>query len=90
LYIGRAQLTDGQNLRKRVKEYFQKYSRSNERPKISKMFRYWAKELFLAYYPLPDNNTVVNVEKDIINSLILPMNDLIPDKQIKEAVKAFQ
>jgi hypothetical protein len=89
LYIGRAQLTEGQNLRKRVKEYFQKYSKNNERPKIFKMFQYWSRELFLAYYPLIENNTIINIERDIINALILPMNDLIPDKQIREAIKAF-
>jgi len=89
LYIGRAQLTEGQNLKKRVKEYFQKYSKSNERPKIFKMFRYWSSDLFLAFYPLDNNDKIIDIEREIINSLILPMNDLIPDKQIKEAVKAF-
>jgi hypothetical protein len=89
LYIGRAQLTEGQNLRKRVKEYFQKYSKNNERPKIYKMFRYWAQNLFVAFYPLDDNDDIKDVERDIINYLILPMNDLIPDKQIKQAIKAF-
>jgi hypothetical protein len=90
LYIGRAQLTDGQNLRKRTKEYFQKYSRNNERPKITKMFNYWAKDLFLAFFPLEENETIINVERDIINSLVLPLNDQIPDKIIKEAIKAFE
>jgi hypothetical protein len=89
LYIGRAQLTQGQNLRKRVKEYFQKYSKNNERPKIYKMFRYWSENLFLAFYPLDENDEIRDVEKDIINYLILPMNDLIPDKEIKQAIKAF-
>jgi hypothetical protein len=90
LYIGRAQYTTGQNLRKRVKEYFQKYSRNNERDKIYKMLNYWGKDLYVAYYPLKTNKAIINVEKDIINSLILPMNDLIPDQIIKKAVKAFK
>ncbi len=89
LYIGRAQLTGGQNLRKRVKEYFQKYSSSTERPKIHRMFKYWAKDLYLAYYPLQSNTIIKDIEKKIINSLVLPMNDQIPDKKIKSAVKAF-
>lgn len=89
-YIGRAQLTDHQNLRKRIKEYFQKYSRDDERPKIYRMLRTWGKDLYVAYYPLEDNEDIVNFEKDIINSLLLPMNDLIPDKQIKQAIKAFE
>jgi excinuclease UvrABC nuclease subunit len=89
-YIGRAQLTDGQNLRKRVKEYFQKFSKDDERPKIYKMFSLWGKNLYLAYFPLPDNTTIIDLEKDVINSLLLPMNDLIPDKKIKQAIKAFE
>lgn len=90
LYIGRAQYTGGQNLRKRVKEYFQKYSNNTERPKIYRMLRYWGKELYVAYYPLATNAAIVNVERDIINSLLLPMNDAIPDQKIKKAIKAFQ
>jgi hypothetical protein len=90
LYIGRAQYTQGQNLRKRIKEYFQKYSANNERPKIYRMLRYWGKELYVAYYPLTTNAAIVNVERDIINSLLLPMNDAIPDKTIKKAIKAFK
>ncbi len=88
-YIGRAQLTDGQNLRKRVKEYFNKYSRDDERPKITRMFKYWGCDLYLAYYPLTDNDEIKDLEKKLINSLLLPMNDEIPDIEIRQAVKAF-
>jgi len=89
LYIGRAQLTAGQNLRKRVKEYFQHYARDNERPKITKMIKYWGTELFVAFYPLEENDAIINVEKDIINSTVFEMNDRIPDIEISQAVKAF-
>jgi hypothetical protein len=89
LYIGRAQLTAEQNLRKRVKEYFQHYTRDNERPKITKMIKYWGKELFLAFYPLEENEDIINVEKDIINCTIFEMNDRIPDILISQATKAF-
>lgn len=89
LYVGRAQLTDGQNLRKRVKEYFQHFSKNNERPKITKMFMYWAKDLYLAYHVLNDNADIISLEKQLINCLLLPMNDEIPDKETRDAVKAF-
>jgi len=89
-YIGRAQKTDSQNIRKRVKEYFQHFARDNERPKIYRMLKVWGPQLRLAYYPLPTNQTIVNLEKDIINSLLLPMNDQIPDKEIKAAITAFE
>lgn len=89
LYIGRAQLTTGQNLRKRVKEYFQIFARNDERPKITRMFNYWASELHLAYYTLNENDDIIDLERDIINSTLFQMNDRIPDKKISEAIKAF-
>jgi hypothetical protein len=89
-YIGRAIFTDNQNLRKRVKEYFSKYCKDNERPKIYKMFKYWQNELYLAYLELDDNSIIENLERDLINSLLLPMNEQIPDQDISKAVKAFQ
>lgn len=89
-YIGRAQLTEGQNLRKRCREYFLKYKSDNERPKITTMFKYWGKDLHLSFIVLADNLNIVDYEKKLINSLLLPMNDEIPDQEIKQAVKAFQ
>jgi hypothetical protein len=89
-YIGRAQLTDGQNLRKRCKEYYAKYRREVERPKITTMFNYWSNDLYLSYLVLEENDHVIDYEKMLINSLLLPFNDQIPDLEIRPAVKAFQ
>ena len=89
-YIGRAQFTTTQNLKKRCKEYFQKYAKTSERPKITRMIKYWGKDLFLAYYPIKSNKTIQSLEKQLINSLLLPMNDEIPEKIIRQAKKAFQ
>ena len=90
LYIGRAQFTAKQNLRKRVKEYFQHYSKNNERPRITRMFKYWASELYLAYTAIEENEEIIDLEKHLINSLLLPMNTEIPDTEVKQAIKAFQ
>jgi len=90
LYIGRAQLTDGQNLRKRVREYYTKFAKEDERHKITRMFKYWSHEIHLAYYELDDNLEIIDLEKKLINSLLLPMNDEIPDKEIRQGVKAFK
>lgn len=90
LYIGRAQKTQTQNLRKRVKEYFQHYSKDNERPRVTRMFKYWAKDLYLAYIIIDENDEIMDLEKQLINSLLLPMNTEIPDAEIKQAIKAFQ
>ncbi|PKP28168.1 MAG: hypothetical protein CVU02_01750 [Bacteroidetes bacterium HGW-Bacteroidetes-19] len=89
LYVGRAQYTEHQNLKKRVKEYFQKYAKNNERPKITKMFKYWASELYLAYYLLDENDGINELEKQFINSLLLPLNTNIPDTEIRQAINAF-
>lgn len=89
-YIGRAQLTEGQNLRKRCKEYFSKYRNDKERPKITRMFKYWGKDLHLSYLVLDENTEIVDYEKKLISALLLPMNDEIPEQEIKQAVKAFQ
>lgn len=88
-YVGRAQLTEGQNLRKRVREYYTKFAREDERPKITRMFKYWGNELYLAFLELDDNLGIVDLEKKLINSLLLPMNDEIPDTEIRQAKKAF-
>ncbi|TLD41181.1 MAG: hypothetical protein JETT_2563 [Candidatus Jettenia ecosi] len=90
VYIGRALLTEGQNLRKRCREYFTKYSRSNERPKITILFNYWSKDLYLSFMKLEENNDIIDYEKKLINSLLLPFNDEIPEKEVRQAVKAFQ
>ncbi|MBD1395244.1 hypothetical protein [Mucilaginibacter glaciei] len=89
VYIGRALYTKGQNLEKRCKEYFQKYARSGERPKITRMFHYWAHDLHLNFMPLEDNQEIANHEKFLINALLLPFNDQIPDMETRQAVKAF-
>jgi hypothetical protein len=89
LYIGRAQLTKGQNLRKRVKEYYSKYVKNDERSRITKMFNYWSNEIHLAFFELDSNIEVVDLEKKLINSLLLPMNDQVPDIEIRQAKKAF-
>jgi hypothetical protein len=88
-YIGRAQLTAGQNLRKRVKEYYQHWYRNEERPKIHRMIKYWGSDLHVAFYPLNDNVDIINLEKDLINFTLFQMNDKIPDKIISDAVQAF-
>jgi len=90
LYIGRAQFTENQNLKKRVKEYFQHFNKNNERPRITRMFKYWASDLYLAYTIIDENDEIRDLEKNLINSLLLPMNTEIPDTEIKQAIRAFQ
>lgn len=83
-YIGRSLKTHSQNLRKRCSEYYK-----DSRPKISRMIRNWGKYLYIKYLPLDDNKTIEDLEKILINAILPPCNDEIPDKEIRAAVKAF-
>lgn len=89
VYIGRAQFSSSQNLRKRCREYFTKYASSNERPKITKMFRFWGEYLYLSFLPLSTNSSIRDIEAQLINSLLLPFNTQIPDQEVRQAVDAF-
>ena len=89
VYVGKAKLTANQNLRKRCREYFTKYAREDERPLITKMIRYWGKELYLSFMHLGNNDDIVDYEKKLINSLLLPFNTEIPETDIRQAVNAF-
>lgn len=87
VYIGRAFCTDSQNIKKRCRSYFQKYLK--ERPKIRRMIRTWGKHLHLKYICLNDNELIGKLEAELINTILPPLNDSIPDKIIRDAVKAF-
>ena len=91
VYVGRAQLTSGQNLRKRCREYFNNYKGGREkRVRIRKMFRHWSKYLFLSFYPMTDNSDIIKFEKILIESFLFPFNDDVPeDVVLREAKKAF-
>ncbi len=89
VYIGRAQLTEYHNLRIRVNKYFNEYIRDDQRPKITRIIHQWQNELFIRYIELDDNELIKELEADLINKILPPGNDEIPDKNIKSAVKAF-
>lgn len=89
VYVGRAQLTKGQNLRKRTREYYTKFAREDERPLITKMIEYWGNELHLSFIEVEDNDDLIDFEKRLINSLLLPFNNQIPDVEIRQGINAF-
>ncbi len=89
VYIGRAQLTANHNLRVRIKSYFSTYLKEKERPKITRMIKYWGNNLYVKYVEVSGNKHIEEIEKKLINSLLPPLNDMIPDKIYKDAIKAF-
>lgn len=88
-YIGRAQLTSTHSLRVRCKKYLYEYCSDTGRPKISTMIGLWGKYLHLRYAVIDDNADTRNIEAQLINAILPPFNDEIPDKTIRDAVAAF-
>jgi hypothetical protein len=85
MYIGRAHISKTQNLRKRCLQY----PCERKRPKIKRMVDQWGQYLYIRYLPLDDNGTIDTVESELINKILPPFNDKIPDQKIGAAVKAF-
>jgi len=90
LYIGRAQITDSQNLRKRCRVYFNKYYKSEfDRPHIHTMLNVWQKHLYLYFIELDDNDEIKDIEKKLINNIIPPFNNDIPSTEISRVKRAI-
>lgn len=89
MYIGKAETTNRNSLSVRCKKYYREYTHKDCRPKINRLISIWGEYLYLKYIPLDDNELIVRLEKALINSLLPPCNDYIPDKKIRQAKKAF-
>jgi hypothetical protein len=89
-YIGRAQFTDNQNIKKRAKEYFTEYYRKDKRHKIYRLFDKWKDFLYYRYYPETDNSAIIQNEAQLIRAILPPFNDEIPNKiDFKQPENAF-
>lgn len=89
MYIGKAETTNRNSLNVRCKKYYQEYRRIDRRAKIGRLIDVWGEYLYLKYIELDDNEMIVRLEKALINALLPPINDYIPDKRIRQAKKAF-
>ena len=85
MYVGRAHFTNAQNLRKRCSEYI-----NPTRPKIKRLIEGWGKYLHIRYIPITGNDIIDRVEAELINKILPPFNDKIPDRTIRTAVSAFE
>lgn len=88
-YIGRAQFTENHNLRVRCKRYLTQYINENERPKITTLMNYFKDHLYIRYTKVSSNELIIKLEAELINSLLPPFNDEIPNKIVRQAVNAF-
>lgn len=84
LYVGRVQLTQYQNLRKRLREYV-----TDTRGDIEVMRETWGKELYIRYLPLTDNNLIKSLEKELIRVIVPPCNTDYPGVLNKATSSAF-
>lgn len=87
-YIGRARYTDYQNLRKRIKEYYKYLPPDYSRPKVNTLMREWSDYLYCSYIELDNNDIIDSIESELINKLVPPFNDAIPNHEIAYAAKA--
>ena len=53
------------------------------------MLKGWGEYLYIRYLPLTDDLELEKIEAELINKILPPFNDKIPDKKIRDAVKAF-
>lgn len=81
-YIGRAQLTDSQTIRKRAKEYYPESQKVDGRIKIVKLFEHWKEYLYFQYFPCKDNTVIQRCEANLIHAIFPPFNDDIAEKII--------
>lgn len=88
-YIGRAQFSDNHNLKIRCRKYFYEYLGENGRSKIIRMIGKWGNQLYVKYAEIDNNNDTIKLEADLINAILPPFNDAIPEKTIRQAVNAF-
>ena len=88
-YIGRAQFSESQNLKQRCNAYYYEFFKEESRPKIFRMIEKWGKYLYLLYYPLTDNNIINELEVKLINAILPPFNDEIPEMIFKAPEPAF-
>lgn len=88
-YIGRAQFSQNHNLRIRCRKYLYEYCSPDGRPKVSRMIHKWGKYLYIKYAAIDNNDDIISLEANLINAILPPFNDEIPDKKTKDAVQAF-
>lgn len=89
MYVGRAHITQSQNIRKRISEYKGYLSDGYPRPRITTMLKEWGQYLYCSYITFDDNDMIDKIEKELINKLIPPCNSEIPDITISKAVRAI-
>jgi len=86
LYIGRALLTEKENIKKRACHYIY-----DKRELIKEMFQRWKDQLYYRYFADTENDRIKSNEAALIRAILPPYNEQIPDKiEIQPETKAFE
>lgn len=88
-YIGRARFTDNHNLRARCRRYLTEYLNEKERPKITRLMNYYKNHLYIRFTRIDNNELIEELEAELINSILPPFNDEIPEKRVRDGINAF-
>lgn len=87
LYIGKASITDNENIRSRVKSY---YNVPKNRYLIIEMFSKWKDYIYCRCYPETNNEKIGLDESLLINTILPYYNEDIPDKiHVQPEINAF-
>jgi hypothetical protein len=90
MYVGRAQITQYENLRQRIRSYYTLFHGGDcwKRQRIQDMFNCWEKYLYCSYIELTNNDLIIKTEAELINKLLPYCNSAIPDQTIGRAARA--
>lgn len=88
-YIGRAQCTESESLKSRVKSYLPESKKANGRTRIVRLFKCCKKHLYIRYYKSQDNEFIKQSESALIHAIIPPFNTDLTKYKIKKPRKAF-
>lgn len=82
-YVGRALITDDENIRSRIydyKKYFVPNPAEGLRKKLRGVIKKWKKYVYCKYLTLDDNDTIIELEANLIDCLCPYCNTVIHSK----------
>ena len=86
LYLGRAR---GVTLRKRYREYLREKTADKGRPPVQAMLNRWSDHLWFYYASVSDPAVVDNLERDLLNAYLPPMNQTFPAEILRTLKGVF-
>lgn len=90
MYVGRARITDNENLQNRAKSHYSQYLRHEENERLERLFDNWKPYIYFLYLPIEGGNDQIDlVEDELIVALTPPCNKEYPSPKIRKKLSAF-